>query len=246
MLSKGLFTGVMFAALIAVVGCGSNNQLLNQADWRANKENKINARATVFVYNVDFDAKIVSVSSDKMVLEQNGRKSELPTDVISKIVFSGDQTKKKKVIWGSVIGGVLGIAGGYAVGSAASGEKGAGAAAHPLSMAVILGATVGGGFVGSSLTKHEEYTIGNELKPYILDNDLGAEITPAELHAYSIFENLLSDPDDKILQVQIFKLKSGEYFLLYDVTSLGSYSVQWKIVKEEYIETQKAKIKTQK
>ncbi|MBL7961148.1 hypothetical protein JNL27_13025 [bacterium] len=220
--------------------------MLNQSDWQANKDNKINAAATVFIANVDFDAKIISVSDNKLVVAQNGQKTDLPVEVVSKIIFSGDQSKKKKIIWGSVIGGVLGIAGGYAVGSAASSEKGAAALAHPLSMAIILGGIVGGGFTGSSFTKYEEYSFNNELVPYILDEDLGPEITPAELRGYSIFENLTNDSDEKVLQVQIFKMKSGKFFLLYDVASLGSYGVKWQTVDEDYLQTQKAKVKTQK
>ncbi|MBL7995984.1 hypothetical protein JNM05_11495 [bacterium] len=247
MLPKTLLRGIPFLLFISLfISCGPRSQMLNQADWQANKDNKVHARVTVFIANVDLETKIISASNDKLVVSQNGQNAELPVEVISKIVFSGDHNKKKKIIWGSVIGGVLGIAGGYAVGSAASSEGGAAAIAHPLSMVMILGGIVGGGFAGSSFTKYEEYSFNNELVPYILDEDLGPEITPAELRGYSIFENLTNDSDEKVLQVQIFKMKSGKFFLLYDVTSLGSYGVKWQTVDEDYLQTQKAKIKTQK
>lgn len=247
MRTKDLFKGVLFLLLISVfVSCGPSSRILNQSEWQANKERKINTEATIFISNVDFKAHIVSASDEKIAVEQNGVKSDLPAEAISKIIFTGDDSKKKKIIWGSVIGGALGIAGGYAVGSAASDKGGATAIAHPVSMVIILGGIVGGGFAGSSLTKHEEYSFTSKLNPYILDDDLGLEITPAELRGYSLFENLQGDPDEKILQVQIFTLAAEKYFLLYDVGYLGSYMVRWQIVDENYIQTQKAKIKTQK
>lgn len=245
MLSKRVLSPMaILPLLLIIIGCGSSKQLYNQSDWQTRKDN-VRGDATILVANVDFDAKIKNVSGDKLVIEQNGFKSELPVNVVSKITFSGDVNKKKKIIWGGVIGGAIGIGAGYAAGSAISDESGAAAAAHPISMALILGGIVGGAFTGASFAKYEEYSLGNQLTPFILHPDLGAEITPAEIRGYSIFEDLQSDADDKILQVQVFKLPDGQYFLLYDVSYLGSYSVRWKSVDENYLNTQKAKINTQ-
>jgi hypothetical protein len=218
--------------------------MYTQTDWPIQKD-RVKGEATLLIANVDFDAKIKGVSGDNLIVEQNGFKSELPIELVSKIVFSGDANKKKKIIWGGVIGGVVGIGAGYAAGAAISDEKGPAAAAHPISMALILGGIVGGAFAGSGFTKYEEHSFTNQLSPYILDADLGAEITPAELRGYSLFENLQGDPDDKILQVQIFKTADGKYYLLYDVSFLGSYSVRWKLVDENYLMTEKAKLKQQ-
>ena len=245
MLFKRVLTHITFLLFLSVaIGCGSTRQIYNQSDWQTRKDN-VRGDATILVANVDFDAKIKNVSGDNLIIEQNGYKSELPVNVISKITFSGDANKKKKIIWGGVIGGVIGIGAGYAAGSAISNESGPGAAAHPISMALILGGIVGGAFAGSSFTKYEEYSLGNTLAPFIMHPDVGAEITPAEIRGYSLFEDLQTDPDDKILQVQIFKLPDATYFLLYDVSYLGSYSVRWKTTDENYLMTQKAKIKTQ-
>lgn len=243
MLSKRVLSSLV-VLLFTVVGCGSSKQLYNQSDWETRKDN-VRGDATILVANVDFDAKIRNVSGDKLIIEQNGFKSELPVNVVSRITFSGDANKKKKIIWGGVIGGVIGIGAGYAAGSAISDESGAAAAAHPISMALILGGIVGGAFAGSSFTKYEEYSLGNALAPFIMHPDVGAEITPAEIRGYSIFEDLQTDADEKILQVQIFKMADGHFFLLYDVSYLGSYSVRWRTVDENYLMTQTAKIKTQ-
>ncbi len=239
-----LFQTILIIASVVFAGCGSSRQMYTQNDWPAQKD-RVRGDATLYVANIDFDAKIKGVNGDNLVVEQNGFKSELPIELVSKIVFSGDANKKKKIIWGGVIGGVVGIGAGYAAGAAITNESGPSAAAHPVSMALILGGIVGGAFTGAGFTKYEEYSFSSPLSPYVLDPDLGTEITPAELRGYSIFENLQTDPDDKILQVQIFKTPGGKYYLLYDVSFLGSYSVRWQLVDENYLMTQKAKLKTQ-
>lgn len=243
---QNFFKGAwLLSALVLFAGCGSSRQMLSPKDWEARKD--VHSEATIYVSDVDFKTRIVDKSEEKLTLVHNGIRTELPMEVVSKIIFSEDDAKMKKIVWGGVIGGVVGMGAGYLAGHAASNENTVTAAmTHPVSMALILGGITGGALIGSGLTKYQEYEFNQGLNPYILHGDVGAEITPAEMKNYSIFENLTSDPDEKILQVQIFKLNSGNYFLLYDAASLGTYSVKWQIVNEDYIQTQKAKIKTQK
>ncbi len=226
-----------------LTGCGSSVTMLGNSEWQSQKDGKAGRNATVFVANTDFTCKIVSSTPDKLIVRQNGTNSELPMEVVSKIEFKLPGKSGHPVL-GSVIGGAVGVGAGYALGHAASSSKGVGAALfHPLSLVCILGGAVTGGLIASGSEKSEEFSFDKTLKPFVLHPEVGLEITPLEIRAFSLFGDLESDTDEKVLQVQIFQLSSGAFFLLYDVSASGAYQVKWRVAEESYINAERTKIK---
>jgi hypothetical protein len=232
---------------MVLTGCGTGVSMLGHSEWQTQKENRVQKMATVFVANVDFRCKIISTASDKLVIQENGVNYELPMEVISKIVFE-EEGKTSHPVLGAVIGGVAGIGVGYVVGHAAASSKSTKASvgtslAHPLSILCILGGAIGGGLIGSGSHKSEEFNFNKTLKPFVLHPEVGVEITPLELRSFSLFGDLPASADEKILQVQIFQLSTGKYFLLYDVSYIDAYLVKWRVVDQAYLDTERAKIK---
>jgi hypothetical protein len=99
---------------------------------------------------------------------------------------------------------------------------------------------VAGALIGGSGSKPEEYVLNQRVEPFVLNETLGKEITPAELKLYDLFGDLKSE-DDHLLQVQVFRLKDKRYLLLFDVRRFGEYALDWRIVDAAYIESQMKK-----
>jgi hypothetical protein len=234
---------VCFLFLGQVIGCGSSVAILGNNEWAAQKENTMNRTATVFVANVDFKCKLVSATSDKIVVQANGSAREIPREMITKIVIADDNRNSHPVL-GATIGGVAGIGVGYVVGHAAASSKSVSAALfHPLGIVSILGGIVAGELIGAGSSHSQEFSFKKTVKRYILNPEVGPEITPMELRAFSLFNDLPANADEKVLQVQLFQLSDGKYFLLYDVSELGNYNVKWRVVDDAYVKKESAKIK---
>ncbi|MCB0833712.1 MAG: hypothetical protein KDC45_09635 [Bacteroidetes bacterium] len=229
---------------LLITGCGASVRQMSQTDWQASKTNMSGKKASIVIgKDIEFGAQLLGVSGGNLLIDQNGVPIELPEEVVTNIRITGAGAKNNMMI-GGVVGALVGFGGGYAVGSAA-GEGGVGAIFHPLSMVVILGSTVGGVFIGSNMTQSSEFKLANRPLPYILSSETGSEIGASTLSAFGLFENLSGIPNEKVVQVTIYSLTSGKYLLVYDVRVGTGFQVRWKIVDENYIALQKAKINSQ-
>lgn len=250
-----VLTIILMTAMSVLMSCATSNVMHTSSDWEAQSTSKVGSAATIYIGSVDIDCKVISISNDSLTIsmgglkskissetitiDHGGLKSEIPTAVITKIDFA----KKSKMIIGGSVGIAAGVGLGLVVGPEVSGAKGAKTLVSPIPMAIILAGGVGGALLGGSFANSETFIFDNTLTPHSLTPELGSEITPNELRGYSIFEDLVKTFDENILQVQIFKLKDGRFFLLYDESYLGIYRVGGKIVDEKYLNAQIQKIK---
>ncbi len=235
-----------------LIGCGASSIQYTGAEWQSRKSSKEGRRATIYVGSVDIDCVVDRVMEDRILISQGTLKSEIAHEVISKIEFLGTDGKTMKIVAGAAAGLAVGGTVGYFVGKSFEGDKRTDEGKkidqpipflHPVAIIAIVGGGVGGGMFGSSFSQREDYTLNGSAVSYSLSPELGSEITPLELKSYNLFEDLALNSDEKILQVQIFKLKNGKYFLLYDESYWGVYRTGGKIVEESYIVKQASNLK---
>lgn len=240
---KGLIGFVLFILTALSTGCGSSSGLKTEDDWRRTGSRRVNTPAVVYVNSVDIHCKLLSARQDYLIVSVDGKERQIPSEVVSKVVFSGSESRKSRMILGSSVGTVVGGLAGYFVGREAnSGRESASNLGHPAAILLIVGGASAGAWMGGRGTSSEAYTVRGSVTPYIMHESLGEELTPAEIKMYGLFEGLVGE-DDQLLQVQTFKLNNEKYFLLMDVRRYGEYAVDWTTVDEAYISAEKGKVK---
>ncbi len=234
-------TALLLAVALSFSACSSGSKLYGPGEWQSRGAAKTNEAAVVYVNAVDFACRIVTVSTDKIMVVHDGAQKELPSEIVSRIVFESS-SRRTRTWWGAGIGTVLGgVAGFFAGSEAGSGGKSLSNLGHPIALAIMLGGGVAGALIGGSGSNPEEYILNQRVEPFVLNETLGKEITPAELKLYDLFGDLRSE-DDQLLQVQVFRLKDKRYLLLFDLRRFGEYTLDWRIVDAAYIESQMKKV----
>lgn len=224
-----------------LVSCASSSGVKRVEEWKVSGQSRTNSDVVVYINHVDVRCRLVQATSDKLTVVEDGKQKDIPTEVVSRIVFQG--SKKKRTIIGASIGTLLGGVAGFFVGDAINeGPASASDLGHPVSMLLIIGGGSAGAWAGTWGSGATEYAVGHPPGPYQIHEALGQEITPSEIKMYSLFEGLVAE-DDQLLQVQAFKLTNNKYFLLMDVRRFGEYAVDWVVVDEQYVAAQKEKIK---
>jgi len=227
-----------------IAGCVSV-RTIPKGDWsEIIEKNKIKG-STLFISDIGMKAKIVSVTADSVIFEQEGQKSSLPREAVSRVVVPYKGSKAKA----ELIGAASGFAVGALAGSLFKTHKSKNstdtlansASGTPVLVGALLG-SVAGMLTATLFTKDDSYEMNAPLKIVRLHPGLGDEITPADLAAFKLFDDLAVEPE-KLLRVEVLQMSGGNYFLSYDL-ALGIKVIQrWKIVDEVYINQQKKKLK---
>lgn len=224
-----------------LVSCASSSGVKSEEEWKASGQNRTNSDVVIYINHVDVRCRLVQATSNNLTVMVDGKQKELPTEIVSRILFPG--SKKKRTIIGASIGTLLGGVAGFFAGDAINeGKASASDLGHPVSMLLIIGGGASGAWLGNWGSGATEYQISQTTEPYQIHEALGQEITPSEIKMYGLFEGLVTE-DDQLLQVQVFKLSNSKYFLLMDVRRFGEYAVDWMVVDDQFIATQREKIK---
>ena len=240
-----LKTGCVVGLLLLGVGCTSVRTIPN-GQWNEVVEKNKAKGATLYIGESDITCKIIEVSPDSVIIEYHGQRTAIPSEAVSRVVIPFKGSKNKVV----TIGGASGLVVGAALGSLFKSQKSSGAtdtlssssSGTPVIVGALLGTAAGMWAAATFFAKDDSYEMNPPLKKVQIHPALGTELTPADLKAFKLFDDLVSEKE-KLLRVQIFQMTGGRYFIVYDVAVERQAEERWKIVDEAYLDQQKQKLK---
>jgi hypothetical protein len=141
---------------------------------------------------------------------------------------------------GGIIGGAVGFAGGWLAAREAS-ESDVNAVGHPVTLGLLVGGAGVGMILGAGSKTVKQYPFSSTAEIYVLHEEVGKDITPAEIKLFSVFDDL-KEENEQLLLVQIIRYDESKYLLLYEVNSGNEYRTKIKKVEPDYLLQQSEKI----
>lgn len=242
------FKSIAAAAGITVyVSCVSTKVIQDETSLALLTERYTGKTATVFILQHPVECWLGGVQ-DKQLRVLAGRSEILiPVECVSKIrVDSGGRGTRGMVIGGLIGGALCGTGGWLAAREAASTDVNA--IGHPVTLGMFVGGAAAGTIIGAGSKTVIYYTYKPSAEIIVLHEEVGEEITPAELKLFSLFDDLKKDAG-LLLMVQIIRYGEGRFLLLYEMAVNTEdvntkYFTKIKIVDQNYIEKEKKKIIT--
>ncbi len=238
-----IFKSIAAAAGITVfVSCVSTKVIEDKTTLESLTEKYAGKMATVYILQHPVECRLAGLHENQLKVLGDSSEILIPAECVTKIrVDSGGRGTRSMVIGGLIGGAICGTGGWLAAREAASTDVNA--IGHPVTLGLFVGGAAAGAIFGAGSKTIKYYSYTTTAKTVILHEEVGEEITPAELTLFSLFDDLKKD-GEQLLMVRLIGYGEGQFLLLYEVTVKGEYYSKIKITDKDYIESEKQKIIT--
>ncbi len=231
----------LVSLIIVISGCVSTKVIKEESALDVIADQYKGRNVTLYILDNFFTCTLKELRNGELTLCEDSSGMTIPGECVTQIRIDSGGRGTKGMMIGGMIGGALGFAGGWLVAREAS-ESDANAIGHPISLGLMVGGAGAGMILGAGSKTIRQYHFSSPAKPYILHDEVGEDITPAEIKLFSVFDDLKTE-NTQLLLVRIIQYGDNRFLLLYDIASNGEYITKIEKVDENYLNFQKEKIK---